>query len=105
MNIEASKIDRGISNAAKLLLSCNASIGSVHSVVMNGHNVTSKLYGFNVSRKNCLVEVSIDGVMLDRVLLKKKGDRFEPKYKMNYNKLYDVKSKAPVQPPVDEAID
>lgn len=105
MNIETSKIDRSISNAAKLLLSCNASIGSAHSVVMNGHHVTSKLYGFNSTRKNCVMELSIDGIMLDRILLKKKGEHFETKYKMNYNKLFDIKSKTPSQPPVDEATD
>jgi len=66
--------------------------------------VKSKLYGYNSSKKGVVIEVSINNVLIERISMTRKNpeDEFVPRYQYDFNKLYQIRSKTPVQPPVDE---
>lgn len=101
MNIQADKIDRTLNKAAKLFSATKASIGSVTSMDIDGTKVDSKLYGYNGSRKGCIIELTVNNVMLERITLIKKGDTFSPTTKYGYQSLYNFKKNIVSRPSAD----
>lgn len=103
MNIQPNRIDTVLNQAAKMFSATQASIGSTTSFNIDGHDVSSKLYGFNGTRKGCIIELSVNNVMLERIILKKQGDMFSPATKYNYRSLYNFKKNIVSRPSLDLA--
>lgn len=108
MKIASEKITRTIVKHANTFAQFDSKLGSTISLMLRDGDTNrclqSKLYGYNSSQTGIIVEVRIDGLLLDRVTLTRKhaqGD-FEHKYKIDYAKLYHIAAKAPKKAPVDE---
>lgn len=83
------KIDRLVS-AAALQLSQVGKVGEKTVVKLEDAEVTTQLWGFNSSFKRLLVEVTINGIVVDKVLMKRVGDEYVKMFNHNYNYRYHL---------------
>lgn len=104
MKVTSEKITRIVTGHARTFTKLNSALGSTCKIIVDGHEISSKLYGYNSSRKSIIIEVSVDSVMLERVTLSRKypEDDYVHQYKLDYSRLFHIKSKEPKRAPVDE---
>lgn len=95
--IRNENIQTVVSKAAKMFANTNARVGSEMEVNTHGDNIKMTLFGFHANRKNAIVEVVINGTLIDKVILKLEGSRFLPKFKTNFEFLYKMKTGALLQ--------
>lgn len=106
MKVEAAKIMRRIVKDANTFHRFNSAIGSHNLTVLDqeGNQLVTKLYGFNSSKLGMVLEITINGVMLERITVSRKNheSEYQTKYKYDFCKMYNIRSKEPVRAPVDE---
>lgn len=92
--LDNSKISRLVTKACKMLIDTNGKVGSVINFQAHNSQVTTKLWGFNSSRTGLVVEVAIDGVVIDKVPYERPhgGDLFTQKYNCNFAYLYKLRT-------------
>lgn len=108
MKIASEKIARTVAKHANAFAQLDSKLGSTVSIMLadgdTNRTLQSKLYGYNSNRTGIIIEVCIDGLLLDRVTLTRpqpQGD-FQHKFKVDYTKLYHIAAKEGNKAPVDE---
>lgn len=108
MNVSADRILKQVSKNAATIVGFGSALGSNITTILDDDCVLkTKLYGFNSTKKGLVIEVSINNVMLDRVVLSRKNEEshFQTKYKYDFVKMYGIRCKEPARPPVDEPVE
>lgn len=92
--LDNNKVSRLVGKACKLLTDNQARVGSVINFLANDAQVTSKLWGFNSSRNGVVIEVAINGVVIDKVHYSRPrgGDLYNQQHKCNFTYLYKLKT-------------
>ena len=89
MKFENSKVVRLVERHATEYANEKAEIGATKSIIFDGVEVSTRLYGFNSSRKGIIVETTIGNVKLGCSTLKQKPRGFSHVNNVNYNWLYN----------------
>lgn len=91
MKFENSKVVRLIERHAAEYAQEGAPVGAKKSIIFDGIEISTKLYGFNSSRKGAIIETTIGNVTLGCSSLKLKPRGFTHLVNVNYNWLYNQK--------------
>lgn len=89
--LQNEKIHRLIGKACKILVDTKATLGSKIDYMASGSFITTKLWGFNATRKAMVVEVIINGAVIDKVEVVQSADTYTHRYNPKFNYLYRYK--------------
>lgn len=89
MKFENAKVVRLVERHATEFANEGAELGATKSIMFDGVEVSTKLFGFNSSRKGIIVETTIGNVKLGCSSLKLKPRGFTHVVNVNYNWLYN----------------
>lgn len=89
MKFENAKVVRLVERHAAEFANEGAKLGATKSIIFDGVEITTKLNGFNSSRKGIIIETTIGNVKLGCSTLKQKPRGFTHVVNVNYNWLYN----------------